>query len=77
MPEVYDANNYLININDPNQIQICKHECKFLEYPCCKDVYDLCKIVMEENNMYHHSDPFSCVDLYIALRIKLHEFIYN
>ncbi|KAG5884322.1 hypothetical protein JTB14_027652 [Gonioctena quinquepunctata] len=49
LPELYGTRDYLFPISQ-DDIQLCKGECKYIEYPCDEDVYDLCKIMIEEKS---------------------------
>ncbi|KAG5884206.1 hypothetical protein JTB14_030808 [Gonioctena quinquepunctata] len=63
LPELYGTRDYLFPISQ-DDIQICREECKYIEYPCDEDVYNLCKIIIEEKSFSLQNDPFKCVELY-------------
>ncbi|CAH1114742.1 unnamed protein product [Psylliodes chrysocephalus] len=67
MPSIYKTRSYMVGV--PNfAIEALRSECKFLKYPCDQDVFDLCNILLVENNWEKGSDPHEAVDLYIQLR---------
>ncbi|KAG5892739.1 hypothetical protein JTB14_001110 [Gonioctena quinquepunctata] len=74
LPELYGTRDYLFPISQ-DDIQICKEECKYIEYPCDEDVYDLCKIIIEEKCFSLQNDPFECVELYLALREEINRLL--
>lgn len=67
IPSLYDTVNYIIPVPKFALEELCS-ECRYLAYPCDKDVYDLCKILMIENNLVVSSDPYEITELYINLR---------
>lgn len=70
MPSLYGVNNYLLKI--PSfVIEPLSSECTMVQVPCDKDFYDLCSILMVENNLVQSSDPYVTVDQYTKLRNML------
>lgn len=67
MPSLYGCSDYLVKI-PLFAIDALRTDCLFIDIPCDKDFYDLCCIIMEENNFTRSSDPYLTVDLYIKLR---------
>lgn len=71
LPELYETRDYLLEIRNPNQLEICRDYCKFEKYPCNKDVFDLCSIIMEELEVTKPEDPYDMIGLYIHLRNEI------
>ena len=67
IPSIYETRSYLVEVPD-FAIDAIKEECRVLKYPCDKDIYDLCNIIMCEKGYLRENDPFKTIDLYIALR---------
>lgn len=67
----YDAEDYLIPIEDENDILQFKTDCRYLHTPCDDDVYELGKIIMDEEHLNFANDPYLTVDLYCILRAKI------
>lgn len=74
VPEIYDSEDYMVPLRNED-INICVEECSFFNMLQCCDVnvYDLCKIIMEENNYTMPMSPYEGVDLYINFRNRLLE----
>ncbi|KAG5887618.1 hypothetical protein JTB14_002627 [Gonioctena quinquepunctata] len=67
MPSLYGTKSYCVDI--PNfAIEALYDVCSFNDYPCDKDVYDLCRILISENGYSQVTDHNSAVHLYIQLR---------
>lgn len=69
LPEVYNTKNLLCNVCT-RRIENYEEECLFLN-TCDKDVYDLCKIIIAENNLHMPEDPYEAIDLYLKLRTEI------
>lgn len=73
-PEVYRAQDYKIII--PNEkIEACRSECKYLRNPCDDVVYELCNLIMEEENIPQPDDPYRALDLYRYLRNEINKIL--
>lgn len=72
IPSLYGARTYLTRIPD-FVLDTITPECVFHKYPCDKDFYELCNILLIENQLTRKYDPFEAVDLYIRLRQILKE----
>lgn len=67
MPSFYGTRNFLNNI--PSfALDALSENCTFNNYPCDKDMYDLCRILILENGYTSNRNPYAAVDLYINLR---------
>ena len=54
------------------KIRNCKEECTFKgPYPCDEDVFDLCCVLMEENNMQSPDSVATATILYCTLREQI------
>ncbi len=75
MPQLCAVDDYLKPVPQ-DKIDVCKSECVFKDqYPCDKDMFDLCTIMMTEMQM---PVPKSCeesLQLYTALRTMIMDAI--
>ncbi|KAA0721350.1 hypothetical protein E1301_Tti022503 [Triplophysa tibetana] len=67
VPYLYDARDYLHPVH-PEEVHVCLEECVFKDYPCDKDVFDLCVHLIAEHNLDMSKDVFSTLDVYVKLR---------
>lgn len=75
MPHLYFARNYMHPIRNSRILDVCKSECRFLNLPCDKDVYELCDILTQEKNLQLSDDPYNNIDIYIALRNEINTLL--
>lgn len=75
LPELFQAENYLVQIQNRRHFDVCKEECYFSINVCDEDVNNLCQMIMEEEGWKKPSDPFEAVTLYEYLRQKLSELV--
>lgn len=62
--QIYNTNDYLIEV-DYCRLAKCKEECLFIDNVMCdEDVFELCNIIVEENEMQMRRDPFEGMTLY-------------
>ena len=67
LPALFGTEDQLQNIR-PEYVDACKEEITERIYPCDEDIYHLCQLYMNENNLHLDEDPYICCDLYITLR---------
>lgn len=68
VPEAFGAINCLMTVPDTER-DICMDECSSRqELPCDKDVYELCRICMDEQDWTMPLDAYSAIELYGSLR---------
>lgn len=68
MPALLDAEDYIHKVNE-DEVDVCLNECSFNNDRVCDvDIYDFCNNILEEIGWIRNDDPYSNVDLYIALR---------
>ena len=68
LPHLYGTEDFLCPVAY-GAIELCKEECMPKDqYSCDEEVYELCSIIMHENNLSRPSDAESAVDLYHTLR---------
>lgn len=59
---------------DEDKLQLCKNESSpKSDYPCDRDLYELCCLYIEENNWLVPTQPHAMVDLYMLLRNAIYE----
>lgn len=69
-PQIYEARDYKREVS-LERLVACKEECVVLNFPCDEDVYNLCNIILEEQNLFLTGDPYQAVDVYISLRNEI------
>lgn len=75
LPVLYDTIDYMCEV-DPEDVVICKDECLFREpIPRDRDVYDMCNIIMNENDLEFPQAPDTAVELYLELRRLLNNLL--
>ena len=67
VPDLYGAQNFLEPVH-PREVEICREDCAFKDYPCDVDVYQLCVELMAEHNLVMSNDLYEITDLYLRLR---------
>ncbi|KAA0706551.1 hypothetical protein E1301_Tti022474 [Triplophysa tibetana] len=67
VPQLYGARDYLHPVR-PEDVDVCLEECVFKDYPCDKDVFDVCVHLIAEHNLDMSKDVYSTLDVYIKLR---------
>ncbi|KAJ8024994.1 hypothetical protein HOLleu_35071 [Holothuria leucospilota] len=59
-----------------NEIDFClEEETTRVLYPCDPEMFEMCSLIMEENQIVAPSDPYQAVDLYVALRQEVRMLI--
>ena len=68
LPELYGAEDKLADVNIQEVVR-CQAECSpKRSYPCDRDVFDLCCILMEENGWVVPNDGYEAARLYLLLK---------
>ena len=68
LPELYGTHDYLCPVADED-IGICEAESVFRKpLPCDEDFFEMCSIIMSENNLSFPASSGEARDVYIALR---------
>ncbi|XP_020563208.2 uncharacterized protein LOC110016040 [Oryzias latipes] len=71
MPQLYGAEDKLQLVNT-DDIAVCKEECTPKgQYPCDETIFELCILLMTENNWNAPEDAYSAVELYSHLRNEI------
>ena len=75
-PELQGTRDH-IQTTSANDIAFCREECIFRgPYPCeDNDVYEMCLMIMRENDLAHPTDTWQALDLYLELRAILKPLI--
>lgn len=67
-PEVFQAQDFIQNVSQA-EIDICADECTFITHATAdRDLYDLCRLVMDENHWQFSHNAYEMCDLYLSLR---------
>ncbi|KAJ8914135.1 hypothetical protein NQ315_016213 [Exocentrus adspersus] len=70
-PQIHNSNDHLIVVQEEH-LQTCEEECVFLDCPCSdNDVFDLCKIILEELGSDKPTDPLDAISLYKEIRNEI------
>lgn len=74
IPEYYGKQNCLCNV-DERDIQLCDEETITLNHmnPCDDTIFELCSLLMEENNWVNPTDADAGVKLYLELRREIRD----
>lgn len=65
-------------MNQDEDISVCKDECLFTsELICDEIVFELCYIIIEENNLIQTVDVYDAVNLYIELKTLFDKLLEN
>lgn len=75
-PHLYGTEDHLIHCTDED-IQNCEEECHERSYPCDVTVFELCCILMEENELYVPKTVAEGKELYLKLRQELLCLLYT
>ncbi|XP_033761355.1 uncharacterized protein LOC117343145 [Pecten maximus] len=71
IPELYGVEDGLKAV-EQDKLEICESECRMKDdIPCDKDVFDLCNLLVNENEWNIPVDPYEMCDLYIQLRNQI------
>lgn len=70
------AEDHLIPCSEED-IQNCEEECHERIYPCDITVFELCCILMEENELHKPKTIVESKELYLKLRQELHCLLYT
>lgn len=74
-PDLYGRRDYL-QPAPKNEIDFClEEETTRVLYPCDPEMFEMCSLIMEENQIVAPSDPYQAVDLYVALRQEVRMLI--
>jgi hypothetical protein len=67
-PRLHGSQEYMNRIA-PEDINMCKRDCMFRKcIPCDEDVYNLCIVLMAQENLDMPEDAYSGLNLYLRLR---------
>jgi len=70
-PELYQTNDFLCVVDDV-KLRACEKECvRESPYPCDETVFEICMIIMLENNWIYPTDAVQACELYLDLRHEL------
>ncbi|KAJ8308434.1 LOW QUALITY PROTEIN: hypothetical protein KUTeg_013308 [Tegillarca granosa] len=73
LPHLYGTHTHICPVS-PDSTRVCEEECTYKEpYPCDKDVFDLCCILMHENDLEPPTDSASAVESYKLLRLIINQ----
>lgn len=68
LPMVYNTRNYIYHVDD-NAIDACIQECRFKDdLPCSRDIFQLCRLKMQENGWGIPFNYHEGIILYRSLR---------
>ncbi|XP_041360504.1 uncharacterized protein LOC121376794 [Gigantopelta aegis] len=71
LPHLHGYTDCLCQV-EPLDIEVsCDEILDERETPCDEDVYELCTILMDENNLSPARDAYAAVDMYIELRTEI------
>ncbi|KAJ8030963.1 hypothetical protein HOLleu_27528 [Holothuria leucospilota] len=74
-PRSYGTRDYLHNV-ERDELEVCLEECRFKDgFPCCQEVFDVCCVIMNEQNLLPPSSPSEAVELYQILRQALRNML--
>ena len=75
LPQLYGYTDQLCNVDD-QRLTWCEEECDIPDSQICdKTVYDLCCIIMQENNMILPSNHDEAQTLYLFLRNEIRQHV--
>ncbi|KAJ8317348.1 hypothetical protein KUTeg_005252 [Tegillarca granosa] len=70
-PTLYDTRDYSVPV-ERVLIEACREECTFKTEICCdREVHELCRLIMDENDWQMPENAISARHLYTALRIEI------
>jgi hypothetical protein len=68
IPELYNTRDCICPV-DRERLDICRNECTYKsDYPCDRDLFELCLLYINEQNWEVSTDPYAMTDLYMLLR---------
>lgn len=72
-PELHAAQDYLAPVSEQD-LQLCRDACVFrtLE-PCDNDMFQLCCLLLLEQNLILTNDPYELIDTYVVLRNEIRQ----
>ncbi|XP_035990558.1 uncharacterized protein LOC118562959 [Fundulus heteroclitus] len=71
VPQEYDAEDCLKTV-DMEEVAVCKEECTpKSQFPCDETVFELCLLLMQENEWEAPTDAYNAAELYTSLRAVL------
>lgn len=70
LPELYETRDYRVPILNDDIVN-CEEECEIPLFPCDKDVFHLCTIILEERHITIPEDPYDAVEVYLFLRREI------
>lgn len=71
VPAMFNTRDYSTPVDDVT-VNVCQEECIFkTRIHCDKDVHDVCRLLMEENNWSMPEDANSARNLYLNLRREI------
>ncbi|PIK52036.1 hypothetical protein BSL78_11049 [Apostichopus japonicus] len=67
-PRTYLTRDFSNHV-EPDELEVCREECRFKDdFPCSQEVFELCCVLMNEQNWLPPTSPQEAVDLYLYLR---------
>lgn len=67
-PQLWGTEDFIVE-QDSDDLQTAQEACLFLTaVPCDEEVFDLCTIVMEEQQLSFTKDRLEALELYLELR---------
>lgn len=70
-PAIHSADDQLKSA-EMEEVTVCVEECTpKAQFPCDETVFELCCLLMEENEWHAPLDPLDASDLYIRLRREI------
>ena len=75
VPGLFGTHDYLENVREED-VTVCEHECSYRSlYPCDLDVYDICLLIMGQQDIALPRTPYDGIDLFIQLKEKIWEAV--
>ena len=75
VPELYGTENYMVPVED-DEIEVCSENAVFRgAMSCDEDVYNMCILIMTEQNLTLGNDAYEALDLYLHLRGRIHAIL--
>lgn len=77
VPSLYRTQDFLNSVDDED-VSLCKLEYEHRTlYPCDRDVYDMCMLVMQEERIDHPSSPEDGIELFLKLREHINDALWS
>ena len=74
-PELNGTRDYLCEI-DADDFETCMQDCVFrASVSCDGDIFEMCSIIMAENDLSFPEDPHNALQLYMTLRDEARAFL--